>query len=208
MNFIVWSISTGMKWKSLCKRGMSTSQIALYLRRNEFITVGVVITVIRPSLNIFWKVPASWSACVCVRMMPLISPGGIPSLCMSAPLFGGGSTMMPRPPLHRMKPVVVPEASKPWDVPRKVTPSCGMSKTFCSDCVEGICTCDGMVTMSGIRVISRPSWLMLYSSSCMIMRTWFPSSPIVATPLSSKCMKLISVSIFMSSPGLNGFMRK
>ncbi len=85
------------------------------------------ITVVRLPLRSFSMSPPSWSACTCVRKTYGMSTGATPIRSRYARASGDGSTRMPRPFSHTTKLVRSPEGSKPWLVPRGVTPNRGRS---------------------------------------------------------------------------------
>ena len=71
---------------------------------------------------ILWKAPESWSAWQWVMIIFSIKFGGIPLFLKAFEENGGGSIMIPLLFIHRMKPLVQPPASNPWEEPKNVIP--------------------------------------------------------------------------------------
>ena len=89
--------------------------------------VRVVSTVTRCSIRIFWKVPASWSECVCVRMTWVMRRDEMPLSRRKCAECAGGSTNTPRPRIQRMKPAVASLFANPSAAPKTVMPNSGAS---------------------------------------------------------------------------------
>lgn len=107
--------------------------MAEYFLTNEPIIVGVVMISVAVELRIFWKIPESWSAWTCVRMILSIIDGGMPIFIRASVLNVGGSTRIPFWLIQIMNPEVLSFGSKPLLLPKKVIPKSGGSKVILAE---------------------------------------------------------------------------